>query len=286
MSLHSTSRSSLLRRGLVALASATALLAGGLVVAPAAQAKPLPVVDVHERQGTKVTTSMYASNALIYADVKRQELYPAEFRYSVGLKATGGTMLGAEVEVTLQKIDREPIRKRTVVMKRTSSTSMFKRGVINFTGTIAPGTYRVGVEVFTVIRKADGTRVRHLIDVNEAQRVRFQRMTQVDGTISSQATDGRPARINATAKVLRVADDGSVSWLRLRSTPAILSFDPDGPNEPERPVFVRDLKFGSDGRLSTVVESRKGWWKVTYPGTSKYADTVGWIGQGDVGCGC
>ena len=44
MSLHSTSRTSLFRRGLVAVATATTLLAGGLVVAPAAQASSPPVV--------------------------------------------------------------------------------------------------------------------------------------------------------------------------------------------------------------------------------------------------
>ena len=282
MSLHSTSRTSLYRRGLVALATVTTLLAGGLVVAPAAQAA-LPVVDVHERQGTKVTTSMFASGSTIWGNVDEQRLNPARFGYSVALKASGGTILGAEVEVTLQKIDREPVRKRTIEMKRTSSTGMTGRGAINFTGTIAPGTYRVGVEVFTVVRKADGTRVRHLIDVNEAQRVQFKRATVVDTSISSDATDGRPARINASARVLRVADDGSISWLRIRSGAAILSFDADGPWGDKRAVFVRDLKIGSDGRISTVVETREGYWKVTYPGTSRFASSTGWVPEL---CGC
>ncbi|PUB28863.1 hypothetical protein C8K30_103288 [Promicromonospora sp. AC04] len=281
MSLPSTSRTSLFRRGLVAVATATTLLAGGLVVAPAAQAA-LPVVDVHERQGTTVTTSMFASGSTIWGDVDEQILRPARFGYSVALKASGGTMLGAEVEVTLQKIDREPVRKRTIEMKRTS-TGMASRGAINFTGTIAPGTYRVGVEVFTVVRKADGTRVRHLIDVNEAQRVQFKRATVVDASISSDATDGRPARINASARVLRVADDGSISWLRIRSGAAILSYDADGPWGDKRAVFVRDLTIGSDGRISTVVETREGYWKVTYPGTSRFAASTGWVPEL---CGC
>ncbi|PUB28864.1 hypothetical protein C8K30_103289 [Promicromonospora sp. AC04] len=282
MSLPSTST---FRRGLVAVATATTLLAAGLVVAPAAQAA-LPVVDSHTSQGTTVTTSMFASGSTIFADVDGQRLYPARFGYTVALKASGGTMLGAEVEVTLQKIDRERVRKRTIEMKRTS-TGMLSRGTINFPGTIDPGTYRVGVEVFTVVRKADGTRVRHLIDVNEAQRVQFRLVTEVYGTVSSQATDGRPARINATARVLRIDDDGSLSLLRIRSGAAILSFDADGPYGASRPVFVRDLKIGSDGKISTVVESRKGYWKVTYPGTSRFADSRAWIGQGmPDGCGC
>ncbi|MFC8796157.1 hypothetical protein ACFT2C_00345 [Promicromonospora sp. NPDC057138] len=285
MSLPSTSRTSLFRRGLVALGAATALLAGGLIVAPAAQAA-LPVVDTHTRGGTTVTTSMYASGSTIYGNVDEQKLFPARFGYSVDLKASGGTMVGAEVELTLQKIDREPVRKRTIEMKRTS-TGMIGRGAINFTGTIAPGTYRVGVEVFTVVRKADGTRVRHLIEVNEAQRVQFRLFTMTDGTISTQETDGRSARINATARVLRIDDDDTLSWLRIRSSEAVLSFDADGPYGSSRPVFVRDLKIGSDGRISTVVESRKGYWKVTYPGSSRFADSLAWIGQGmGSGCGC
>ncbi len=285
MSLPSTSRTSLFRRGLVAVATATTLLAAGLVVAPTAQAA-LPVVDSHTSHGTTVTTSMFASGSTIYGNVEEQKLFPARFGYTVALKASGGTMLGAEVEVTLQKIDREPVRQRTIEMKRTS-TGMISRGAINFTGTMAPGTYRVGVEVFTVVRKADGTRVRHLIDVNEAQRVQFRLFTDVDGSVSSQATDGRPARINAVARVLRIDDDGSLSWLRIRSGAAVLSFDADGPYGASRPVFVRDLKIGSDGRISTVVESRKGYWKVTYPGTSRFADSLAWIGQGmPDGCGC
>jgi len=279
MSLHSTSRTSLFRRGLVALATTATLLAAGLVVAPAAQA--LPVVDSHTSRGTTVTTSMFASGSTIYGNVDEQILHPARFGYTVALKASGGTMLGAEVEVTLQKIDRQPVRKRTIEMKRTSS-GMISRGAINFTGTIAPGTYRVGVEVFTVVRKADGTRVRHLVDVNEAQRVQFRRAVRTDVSISTDATDGRPARINATAHVLRVADDGSISWLRLRSGNAILSYDPEGPYG-DGAVFVRDLKIGSDGRISTVVNTREGYWKVTYPGTSRFANSWSWIPEV---CGC
>lgn len=287
MSQPSTSRTSLFRRGLVAVATATTLLAAGLVVAPAAQAA-LPVVDVHERQGTTVTTSMYAEGGTIDGSVAEPELNPASatFRYSVALKASGGTLLGAEAVVTLQKIDREPVRKRTIVMKR-STTGMLSRGKILFSGTIEPGTYRAGVEIFTVVRKPDGTRVRHLIDVDEAKRVQFRRNTWTQGTISTQETDGRPARINATTRVMRIADDGSMSWLRLRSGAAILSFDADGPYGEKKAVFVRDLTIGSDTRISTVVESRKGWWKVTYPGTSRFADSVAWIAQGvPGGCGC
>ncbi|MFD7309133.1 hypothetical protein [Promicromonospora sp. NPDC059942] len=269
--------------------ASTALLAGGLVVAPAAQAASLPVVDVHKRQGTTVTTSMFARGATIDGSVSYPELNPAsaKFRYSVALKASGGTLLGAEAQVTLQKIDRQPVRRRTIELKRTSSTGMLTRGSINFTGTIDPGTYRAGVEIFTVVRKPDGTRVRHHIDVNNANTVQFRRSTWTEGSISTQATDGRPARINATTRVMRIADDGSMSWLRLRSGAAILSFDADGPYGDKRATFVRDLRIGSDARISTVVTSRKGWWKVTYPGTSRFADSQAWIAQGvPGGCGC
>lgn len=281
MSQHSTTRtSSSLRRGLVALATSAALLAGGLVVAPSAQATP--VVDVHRSQGTTVRTSLSASGSTITGDVKRQKLDPARFGYTVILEASGGTMLGSEVQVTLQKIDRTPVRKRTVVLDRTSSTRMARHGAINFTGTIAPGTYRVGVEVFTVIRKADGTRVRHVIDVDEAQRVQFKRAVSVDATISTDAKDGRPARITARARVLRVADDGSISWLTIRSGRAILSADPDGPWGDKPAKFVRDLTI-RDGRISTDVTTRPGYWKVTYPGTARYARSTGWLPEL---CGC
>ncbi|MFI2361536.1 hypothetical protein [Promicromonospora sp. NPDC019610] len=121
MSLHHMSRTPLLRRGLVALATSAALLAGGLVVAPSAQSSSLPVVDVHRSQGTTVTTSMYASGSVITGDVERQKLYPAEVGYTVSLAASGGTMLGAEVEVTVQKVNSRQVRKRTIEMKRTTT---------------------------------------------------------------------------------------------------------------------------------------------------------------------
>ncbi|WP_369370422.1 hypothetical protein AB1046_16720 [Promicromonospora sp. Populi] len=285
MSLHSISRTSLFRRGLVAVATATTLLGGGLVVAPAAQAaSSLPVVDVHTRQGTTVTTSMFASGSTI--DTDSDDSSSARFGYSVALKASGGTLLGAEAVVTVQKIDREPVRKRTIELKPTS-TGMLTRGSIHFSGTIDPGTYRAGVEIFTVVLKPDGTRVRHLIDVNEANRVQFRRNAWIEGTISTQKTDGRPARINAIVLAREVADDGSPSEVRIRSGAAILSFDPDGAYGEKKATFVRDLKIGSDGKISTVVESRKGYWKVTYPGTSTNTDAVEWIAQGvPGGCGC
>ncbi|MFD7309135.1 hypothetical protein [Promicromonospora sp. NPDC059942] len=285
MSLLNSSRTPLFRRGLVALATSAALLAGGLVVAPSAQSSSLPVVDVHKSQGTTVTTSMFASGSIITGDVEQQKLYPAKVGYSVSLAASGGTMLGAEVEVTVQKVNSRQVRKRTIEMKRTT-TGFQSRGTLNFNGAvILPGTYRVGVEVFTVVRKQDGTRVRHLVDVSNGKSVQLRRDTLTKGTISTQATDGRSARINATTRVLTI-DRGTLAWGPNRFGTAVLSFDADGPYEPKKPVFVRDLKIGSDGRISTVVESRKGWWKVTYQGTSSRGSSVAWIGQGDVGCGC
>lgn len=280
MSLHSTSHTSLFGRGLVALATAATLLAGGVIAAPAAQA--LPVVDSHTSQGTTVTTSMYAWGSTVGGDLAEDELDPARVKYSVALEASGGTMLGAQAEVTVRKIDRRQVRVRTIEMER-SATGFQSRGTLNFNARVMePGTYRVGVEVFTVVRKPDGTRVRHLVDVDNGRTVQVRRATRTDGTISTQATDGRPAWINAGADMLAV-DGESLTWLPIVRGTAILSFDADGPNEPKRPVFVRDLRIGSDGRISTVVESRKGWWKVTYPGTSRLADSVAWIGQGDVG---
>ncbi|WP_129789471.1 hypothetical protein [Promicromonospora panici] len=275
MSLPSTSRTSTFRQGLTALAAATALLAAGLVTAPAAQA--LPVVDTSTSRGTTVTTSMFASGSTIWGNVDAQELYPARFGYTVAVKASGGRLARVEAEVTVQKIDREPVRKRTIVMDRTSSTAMVSRGRIPFHGSIDPGTYYAGVEIFAVVRKADGTRVRHQIDVHNANKVQFRRATWTRATISTEATDGRPARINATTRVLRIDDDGTLSWLRLRSGDAILSFDADGPYEEGRAVFVRDLTIGSDARISTVVKTREGYWKVTYPGNSRFASSTGWI---------
>jgi hypothetical protein len=281
MSLPSTSRTSLFRRGVVALAAAATLLAGGLVAAPAAQA--LPVVDSSTSRGTTVTTSMFASGSTVYGNVDEQKLHPARFGYTVAVKASGGRLASVEAEVTAQKIDREPVRKRTIVMTRTGSHDAVSRGSVNFHGSIDPGTYYAGVEIFAVVRKADGTRVRHHIDVHNANTVQFRRGSWTTATISTDATDGRPARINATARVLRVDDDGSLSWLRLRSGNAILSFDPDGPYGDERAVFVRDLKIGSDARISTVVDTRKGYWKVTYPGNSRFAPSTGWVPEL---CGC
>ena len=281
MSLPSTSRTSLFRRGVVALAAATTLLAGGLVAAPAAQA--LPVVDSSTSRGTTVTTSMFASGSEIWGNVEEQKLFPATFGYTVAVKASGGRLTRVEAEVTVQKIDREPVRRRTIVMNQTDSNNAVSRGRINFHGSIDPGTYYAGVEIFAVVRKADGTRVRHHIDVHNANTVQFRRAVDVDGTISTEATDGRPARINATVKVLRIDDDGTLSWLRLRSGSAILSYDADGYYGEKRPVFVRDLKIGSDARISTVVNTREGYWKVTYPGNSRFASSTGWIPET---CGC
>lgn len=281
MSLPSTSRTSTFRRGLVALAASTAVLAASLVAAPAAQA--LPVVDTSTSRGTTVKTSMFASGSTIWGNVDEQTLDPARFGYTVAVKASGGRLTRVEAEVTVQKIDREPVRRRTIVMTQTSNTAAVSRGRIPFHGSIEPGTYYAGVEIFAVVRKADGTRVRHHIDVHNANKVQFRRATKTHATISTDATDGRPARINATAQVLRIDDDGTLSWLRLRSGDAILSFDADGPWGDERAVFVRDLKIGSDARISTVVNTREGYWKVTYPGNSRFASSTGWIPEL---CGC
>jgi len=137
-----------------------------------------------------------------------------------------------------------------------------------------------------VVVKPDGTRVRHVIDLDDPQTIRFQRATYVSGAISTQATDGRPARINAVARVLRIADDGTLSWERIRSGYAILSFDADGPYGPKERVVIRNLRIGSDGRIATRVDSRHGFWKITYVGSDRIAGSVGWIPQGEHACGC
>ncbi|MDR7383240.1 hypothetical protein [Promicromonospora iranensis] len=286
MSFPSAHRTTLFRRGLVALATSATLLAGGLVAAPSAQSSTPPVVDVHRSGGTTVTTSMSAWGSTVGGSVPEQELDPATVRYSVALDASGGTMLGARAEVTVKKISHRQVRVRTIEMER-SSTGFRSRGTLVFNGAVIhPGTYHVGVEVFTVVLKPDGTRVRHLVDVDQGSTVRIRRATQTDGAITTQATDGRPARIDATVRQLTVGG-GVLAWDLVPRGTAHLSFDADGPRGEKKAVFVRSLRIGSDARVSTVVESRKGWWKVTYPGTSRLANSVAWIGQGvPGGCGC
>jgi hypothetical protein len=285
MSLHSTSRTSLFRRGLVAVATATTLLAGGLVAAPAAQASSPPVVDVHKSQGTTVTTSMNAVGDDLNGDVDTQQIDYPQFSYLVGLKAEGGTLLSAEAKVTLRKADRGTTTRIPIKMKRTS-TGMMHRGFTFLHEVMAPGEYLAGVELSAVVVKPDGTQVRHDIDVDNGKKILFQRATYVTGAISTQETDGRPARITAVVRELRISGDGTLSWHRIRSGKAVLSFDADGPYEPKKAVFIRNLKIGSDGRIATRVGSRHGFWRIDYAGSSTVAPSDGWIQQGEFECGC
>lgn len=104
MSLHSTSRTSSFRRGLVALAAGATLLAGGLVAAPAAQAA-LPLVDTSKRDGTVVTTRMSTDTTDI--SVVGNTLEPVFLWYDVKLGWTGGTL-------NLHRIDLDDVKKHSI----------------------------------------------------------------------------------------------------------------------------------------------------------------------------
>ncbi|PUB28866.1 hypothetical protein C8K30_103291 [Promicromonospora sp. AC04] len=284
MSLHSTSRTSVFRRGLVALAAATTLLAGGLVAAPAAQA--LPIVGTDRGDGTTLTARLFASGDIIRGDPNIPlDLQDVAFGYSIDLDAKGGRLQSVEVQVTLRKVGSTFVRRFPVRV----NSDREERDHVYLPGTISPGYYWAGIEVSADVQRADGQVNHHKIDVDKGSSLSFKRWSKVDGSIRPRdAVDGRPARITATVRVLRVADDQSLSWRTVRSGTVLISFDADGPfSEKVKPEFVRRVDIPSDGQISTVVQSRKGWWKVTYPGTDRYAAYPEWIGQGvPEGCSC
>ncbi|GAA2245453.1 hypothetical protein GCM10010413_56520 [Promicromonospora sukumoe] len=284
MSLHSTSRSSALRRGLVALATAATLLAGGLVVAPSAQATPL--VDTSERAGTVVTTRMQAKGSIIRGNVETDELHPAYVTYWVNLDWTGGDLQAFDGVVTLQRVGARQVRTFPLTLDADGDRS--RR--IKLPGTITPGSYRVGIEFTATVERRDGRLVEHTVDVNNARTVPVRRTSMIEASISNPtATDGRTSRIRGKLLVLGIADDGDLTWDPMQSGTVRLSYDPDGPWEDRaREVFVRDLTVsGAHGTFFTRVAARDRWWKLTYAGNAQFADSVLWLPQGDhSGCGC
>ena len=283
MSLHSTSRTSIFRRGLVVLATAATLLAGGLVAAPAAQA--IPLVDTDQRDGTVVTTRMQAGGSLIYGNTETNKLYPAVFRYKVDLGWTGGKLRAFDGVVTLQRIGAANVRRFPVTVDAHGNTSK----TIKLPGTINPGFYRVGIEFTAAVQRPDGEVNRHRVNINNAETVSVRRQTMIQKSISNPtATDGRPSRITGKVRALRIGDDGDLSWATVRSGTVHLSYDPDGPWEDDKKnVYVRELTIGSDGEFTTVVPAHDRWWKLTYAGSDRFADNYDWLPQGDhSGCGC
>ncbi|MFC8796156.1 hypothetical protein ACFT2C_00340 [Promicromonospora sp. NPDC057138] len=282
MSLPSASRTSLFRRGLVALATATALLAGGLVTAPAVQA--LPIVGSDQGDGTTLTARLFASGGVIKGDPGFLDLQDVAFGYSVGLDTKGGELQSMTGQITLRKVGSTFVRRFPF---RVNSDGV-ERDHVYLPGTIAPGYYWAGIEVSADVLRADGQVNHHEIDVDKGSSISFKRWTKIDASIRPRdAVDGEPARITATVRVLRVADDESLSWRTIRSGTALISFDPDGPFvDKAKREFVRRVEI-SDGLISTVVHARKGWWNVTYQGTDRYAAYVTSIPQGvPGGCGC
>ncbi|MFC8796158.1 hypothetical protein ACFT2C_00350 [Promicromonospora sp. NPDC057138] len=284
MSLHSTSRRSLFRRGLVALATAATLLAGGLIAAPAAQA--IPLVDTDERDGTTFTTRMYAKGSTISGAVDNDILWdPPSFRYLVDLGWTGGKLRSFDGVVTLQRVGSTNVRRFPLMVDERGNRTR----TVDLPGTIDLGFYRVGIEFTAGVQRPDGQVNWHRVNVNNVKTVSIRRATELQGAISNHtATDGRPSRITGTVRGFRIGDDGDLSWRTLHSGTVHLSYDPDGPVlDEERNVYVRELTIGSDGTFSTVVPAHDRWWKLTYAGSDRFAGSMMWLPQGDYeGCGC
>ena len=283
MSLHSTSRTSILRRGLVALATTTTLLATGLVVAPAAQAGP--IVDTSERGGTVITTRMNGKGATIRGDAETDEVSAAKVQYWVDLDWTGGDLQAFEGEITLQRAGARQVRRYPVTLDENGDRTQR----IVLPGTVTPGSYRVGIEFTAEVERPDGEVVEHSVDVNNGRTVPVRRVYDVEGRITNpKATDGRPSRITGRVRVLSIADDGDVYWSSLQGGHVSVYYDPDGPWEDAKSdVFVRKLNIGPKGWFSTGVLARDRWWYVSYEGNTYYGDSKIWLPQGDhEGCGC
>jgi hypothetical protein len=268
----------------VVLATAATLLAGGLVAAPAAQATPL--VDTSESDGTVVTTHMQARGSVITGNTETDTLNPASFQYWVDLDWTGGELRAFDGVVTLQRAGARQVRRFPVTL----DADGFKSRKISLPGTINPGSYRVGIEFTATVERPDGRLVVHTVDVNNAKMVPIRRSTLIEASITNPtATDGRTSRIHGRVLALSIGDDGDVFWSRMLMGSVHLSYDPDGPwADDMQDVYVRELAMGTAyGYFSTLVPARDRWWKVTYSGTTQYADAVEWLPQGDhSGCGC
>lgn len=284
MSPNSTSRTSIFRRGLVVLATAATLLAGGLVAAPAAQAA-LQLVDTSKRDGTVVTTRMNAGGALIEANMGTKKVNPVRFSYDVDLGWTGGKLRAFDGVVTLQQVGAKRVRTYPVTVDADGD----RHQRISLPVTISPGAYRVGIEFAAAVERPDGTLNLHRVDVDNAKKILVQRQTRTTAKITNpKAADGRPSRITGQVQAIRVSRDGSFSWSTLRSGTVRLSFDSDGPYAgSKKPVHVRDLTIRRNGEFSTVVRARQGWWELGYAGANRLARDLIVLPQGDhSGCGC
>jgi hypothetical protein len=280
MSLPSTSRTSLFRRGLVALATATTLLAGGLVAAPAAQAA-LPLVDTSERDGTVVTTRMFTATTNISAVGKKLE--PVFLWYDIKLGWTGGKFRAFDGEVTLQRVGASGVRRIPVTL----DADGYQKKRITLPGTISPGFYHVGIEFTAAVERPDGKLNLHRVDVNSVKKHSIRRDTWIKAEITNpEATDGRASRITGSVRALRLSRDGNVSWSTLREGAVHLSYDPDGPWEDDKKVvYVRKLTIGPDGKFSTVVPAREGTWELRYRGSDWLHGSLTDVPNGG-GCGC
>ena len=280
MSLHSTSRTSSFRRGLVALAAGATLLAGGLVAAPAAQAA-LPLVDTSKRDGTVVTTRMSTDTTDI--SVVGNTLEPVFLWYDVKLGWTGGTLRAFEGEVTLQRVGAPGVRRIPV----TVDADGFQQRRITLPGTISPGFYRVGIEFTAAVERPDGTLNLHRIDLDDVKKHSIRRETGIRAEITnSEATDGRPSRITGSVRALGLSRDGDISWSTLRGGTVRLAYDPDGSLPGTEPsVHVRDLTIRPNGKFSTVVPAREGAWEIRYGG-NHWLDRSFTSVPDRGGCGC
>jgi hypothetical protein len=280
MSLRSTSRTSSFRRGLVALSAGAALLAGGLVAAPAAQAA-LPLVDTSKRDGTVVTTRM--STATTDISVVGNELEPVFLWYDVKLGWTGGKLRAFEGEVTLQRAGASGVRRIPVTLDEDG----FQKTRITLPGTISPGFYHVGIEFTAAVERPDGTLNLHRVDLDNVKKHSIRRETRIRSEITNpEATDGRPSRITGSVQALRLSGDGNISWSTLRGGTVRLAYDPDGSLPGTEPsVSVRDLTIRPNGKFSTVVPAREGAWEIRYGGNRWLDRSVTFVPDRG-GCGC
>lgn len=280
MSPNSTSRTSIFRRGLVVLATAATLLAGGLVTAPAAQAA-LPLVDTSKRDGTVVTTRMFTATTDITAAGKKLE--PVFLWYDVKLGWTGGKLRAFDGEVTLQRVGTSGVRRIPITL----DADGYQKTRVTLPGTIAPGFYHVGIEFTAAVERPDGTLNLHRVDVDNVKKHSIRRQTQIQAEITNpEATDGRPSRITGQVKALRVGRDGSISWSTLRGGTVSLSYDPDGPLEYDKKTrHIRDLTIRRNGTFSTVVPAREGSWELRYGGNHWLDRGLSYVPNRG-GCGC
>jgi hypothetical protein len=285
MSLHSTSRSSLFRRGLVVFATAATLLAGGLVAAPVTHAAEASVVDTDRLPGTVLTTRMTAGGSVIYGNLSTNKLtQPPSFTYRADVDWTGGTLRSLTGRVTLQRGDNGP----TFYFPLEVDAQGDGQHRVKLHHATKPGRYRVGIELTAEIERSGGWVSSHRVDVNEAKVVTIRRHTTVSSKISpARADDGRPSRLSGRVEVLAIAADRDLSMKPVTGGNVTIAYDPDGPYaDRARDVVVRKVPIAADGSFSTVVRASERWWKVTYKGNTRSAASYSYRPQGELGCGC